>query len=54
MTYKPVEDGLDEVISFKNEDTASDQDTTYGYDENFTAKLGGNYTKIIEFYSDRL
>jgi hypothetical protein len=45
-----VEDELNENIS----EDALENNNSFNYNENLTAKLGGNYAKIIEFYDSRL
>jgi hypothetical protein len=50
----PIENLSEVNLQDETEPITEDEDTSYGYNDNFTAKLGGNYSKIIEFYDDKL
>lgn len=54
MTTLPIENISDDNLNNDMENIADEKDSTYGYNDNFTAKLGGNYSKIIEFYENKL
>lgn len=54
MTNNPIEVDFKELYPQDNNAASSEFEDTYGYDENIAAKLGGNYTKMIEFYDNRL
>lgn len=54
MNIKPLENNEDETLFLENTTPYTELDESYGYNDNITAKLGGNYTKIIEFYDSRL
>lgn len=54
MTYMPIENFSDDTVLNTEEADSIEKDNSYGYNDNLTAKLGGNYSKIIEFYEDRL
>ncbi|SKA76146.1 hypothetical protein SAMN05428976_102228 [Clostridium sp. USBA 49] len=54
MYNKPLENIQDEKSQFKNEDSFLNYKNSYGYNDNLTSKLGGNYIKIIEFYDGKL
>jgi hypothetical protein len=53
MTNIPFTDDLQDVSG--NMDEALEENyISYDDNKNLTAKLGGNYAKIIEFYDSRL
>lgn len=54
MTNMPIENISEDNLKDDMEAISEEEDTTYGYNDNFTAKLGGNYSKIIEFYENKL
>lgn len=54
MYNRPLDNDQAENEIVENENTVSNYDSSYGYNDNLTAKLGGNYAKIIEFYDSRL
>lgn len=50
----PLVDNVDNTaVENINEDSAQSYNP-YDYTDNLTAKLGGNYAKIIEFYDSKL
>jgi len=53
MINKPYERYTEESV-YKEADKNEDEYSMYSYDANLTAQLGGNYTKIIEFYDNKL
>lgn len=54
MTNMPIENISEDNLISNTENISDEEDSTYGYNDNFTAKLGGNYSKIIEFYENKL
>lgn len=54
MTNMPIENTSDNSLQEEPESIPEEKDSAYGYNDNFTAKLGGNYSKIIEYYDSRL
>lgn len=54
MTNMPIENISDDNLNNNIETISENEDNSYGYNDNFTAKLGGNYSKIIEFYENKL
>jgi hypothetical protein len=55
MTNMPIENiSSDDSLQEEAESIPEEKDSTYGYNDNFTAKLGGNYSKIIEYYDSKL
>jgi hypothetical protein len=54
MPDKPTMINLEDTISENINDDSVEDYNSYGYNENITSKLGGNYSKIIEFYDSRL
>ncbi|MCM8710559.1 hypothetical protein M2651_05900 [Clostridium sp. SYSU_GA19001] len=54
MNVKPIEPEENESLFLENTDSFTEMDDAYGYNDNITAKLGGNFTKIIEFYDNHL
>lgn len=54
MDMRPLEDIQADNTAEENSNSISKDDNTYGYNDNLTSKLGGNYAKIIEFYDGRL
>jgi hypothetical protein len=53
MIDKPVINNFEDV-SENLEESPEETTSAYDYNDNLTAKLGGNYAKIIEFYESRL
>ncbi|MBL4934963.1 hypothetical protein JK636_04225 [Clostridium sp. YIM B02515] len=54
MVDRPLDNnGQDSTIEEDSLNTIADI-FAGGYADNLTAKLGGNYSKIIEFYEDKL
>ncbi|MCM0648740.1 hypothetical protein NBE98_10170 [Clostridium swellfunianum] len=47
---------MNDVDNLNNniDDTPQDDIVSYDYGDNLTAKLGGKYAKIIEYYENRL
>ena len=41
-------------VSGNTDESSTENYNPYDYNENLTAKLGGNYAKIIEFYDSKL
>jgi hypothetical protein len=54
MASNPFEVDFKELYPEENNSVSSEFEDTYGYDENISARLGGNYSKMIEFYDNRL
>jgi hypothetical protein len=54
MTNNPIEVDFKEFNNQETNAVNSKFEDTYGYDENIAAKLGGNYSKMVEFYENRL
>ena len=54
MIIGPLSDYMEDSINENSNDSNAEENITYGYNDNLTAKLGGNYSKIIEFYDSRL
>lgn len=54
MTNIPIENISENSLQDNAEEILEEKDGAYGYNDNFTAKLGGNYSKIIEFYDNKL
>jgi hypothetical protein len=53
MTNIPFTNNFQDV-SATMDDAYVEENTPYDHNENLTAKLGGNYAKIIEFYDSKL
>lgn len=53
MTSNPLMNNFQDV-SENMDETSTESYTAYDYNENLTAKLGGNFAKIIEFYDSKL
>lgn len=53
MTSNPLMNDFQDVPENMDE-TSAENYNAYNYNENLTAKLGGNYAKIIEFYDSKL
>jgi hypothetical protein len=53
MTSNPLMNNFEDV-SENMDETSEESYNPYDYNENLTAKLGGNYAKIIEFYDSKL
>jgi len=54
MTNMPIGNISEKSLQDEVEGIPQEKDNSYGYNDNFTAKLGGNYSKIIEFYDSKL
>lgn len=54
MIDNPLMDNPEEPENKNTDETPNDTESSYDYTDNLTAKLGGNYAKIIEFYDSRL
>lgn len=55
MISKPIEPNIEDAVESNEQNSyIPKQDSCYGYNDNVTLKLGGNYAKIIEFYDNHL
>ncbi|MFL0247014.1 hypothetical protein [Candidatus Clostridium stratigraminis] len=54
MTNMPIENTSDNSLQEETESIPEEKDSAYGYNDNLTAKLGGNYSKVIEYYDTKL
>ncbi len=54
MNNRPLINAVEDTSSENSSEDVVDSGNSYDYNENLTAKLGGNYSKIIEFYDSRL